>query len=917
MAMLVGVNDYKLKDSDLNGAVNDVAKIFKLIGGEDKGFFPTDNICVLTDSEATYEGFLKHFRKAMVERAKDADQAIFFFAGHGGLVKDFNNDENGGYDQSIILHDSRTLTESGFRVPDLIDDKFNRLLTTLHGRVRNGNLIVIIDACHAGTVTKDFSRARVRNLGEDRQAMEISYIDNNLNPDGVREFVPAALSGSVFLSAAGDEEAAIERNGAGLFTQALINAFSDAKNYRLTYAAVAARIKAELIATAKQTPHFAGALDKIAFTDQTPFRPQFGWEVVSVENDRVRLNGLVTPGMGDGAKLRIYPPVLSADEMKDPSAATATIIVDGPPIGAVAFGRVSEGAPDDISPGDIAIVSEISPSARKLAVTIEPDGNTSADDLVDRLRAAISRSYVRNAIVQQGLNIDLGQLIELAPANGDFTIVHGVDGDVFLNDKSGRTRNIAQDIEALAIPLLNHMRQTVLLSDWRVEGGSLLPNYSLELSLVPISEDQITASRCRRDYQRSQIERWRPELHQSFGERIVLVCTQFAVRVKNNSVTPLKIAGAYMTSKGEMLHFPSSKTPAILNPGEEYFSHLFERDASGHSPDVFEASPDAIALRENFFVIGLPNRGRFTIPWDLISTEKDEAGMKGIVPTPSGKEYGTYSILPIRTEANPDFLNAEPTAEQVSRNNDVVAREYSLEAFNLSGYDPGPARPALSRMVARLEQLMRRGGAVSNAPFRSHDWCEGSDAANLAKGINSPRAIWYLFTRSNIEYTATTAFPVDEARCEAPGERGDYLTTAEMARMQGPMADRFNSCLDPQSRNFHGYQLGDILVYRDDEKDIGHAVMVVDHPRGIGWGAHGWDGDPAGFEHLKPSDGVAFQKIKRKQDWARWRAEGMELKACWRSKSFSQAPARAVLPNPQTLCNRAYKNEYLDRCQRF
>ena len=82
-------------------------------------------------------------------------------------------------------------------------------------------------------------------------------------------------------------------------------------------------------------------------------------------------------------------------------------------------------------------------------------------------------------------------------------------------------------------------------------------------------------------------------------------------------------------------------------------------------------------------------------------------------------------------------------------------------------------------------------------------------------------------------------------------------------------------------------KIGDILVYRDVE-ELGDTVMVIDPQQRIAWGSHGWDGNSIKKYGLpfRPATGVQYQKIKNKPDWDRWDRKTMELKACWRYRTF-------------------------------
>ena len=100
-----------------------------------------------------------------------------------------------------------------------------------------------------------------------------------------------------------------------------------------------------------------------------------------------------------------------------------------------------------------------------------------------------------------------------------------------------------------------------------------------------------------------------------------------------------------------------------------------------------------------------------------------------------------------------------------------------------------------------------------------------------------------------------------------------------MADEASLMSDQFENCSgDPVLR------LGDLLVYRNDDRGAGHAILVIDPNKRIAWGALGWDGNAR--ESMDASSGVEYQLIRYKQDWERWDRPAMKRVACWRYKRF-------------------------------
>jgi hypothetical protein len=158
-----------------------------------------------------------------------------------------------------------------------------------------------------------------------------------------------------------------------------------------------------------------------------------------------------------------------------------------------------------------------------------------------------------------------------------------------------------------------------------------------------------------------------------------------------------------------------------------------------------------------------------------------------------------------------------------------------------------------------------------------------TDEANLEKGIVCSRAIWFIFTRAGIPYNSENR----------------YLSTAMMTDSDSMMSQEFERC------DSERFRIGDILVYRDDERERpnGHVVMVIDPGKRIAWGSHGWDGNEG-------KRGVEYQLIKHKKDWRRWDRKTMYRKACWRHRLFSvQAETSRGLPGISALKSACLTNK--------
>src|SRR4029077_2409125 len=116
--------------------------------------FKEQNITVISDKQATLAGISNAMDQYLIQKAQPGDIAVFHFSGHGQQIEDDNGDEGDGLDESFIPYDApaeyRPGPDKHFR-DDLLGQKLSQLRTKLGDK---GNLLVIIDACHSGTMTR-------------------------------------------------------------------------------------------------------------------------------------------------------------------------------------------------------------------------------------------------------------------------------------------------------------------------------------------------------------------------------------------------------------------------------------------------------------------------------------------------------------------------------------------------------------------------------------------------------------------------------------------------------------------------------------------------------------------------------------------------------------------------------------------
>ena len=149
-ALLVGVGKYQRSDLDLPGIDLDIERMtdtLKIMGFEDH------QIRSLMDSSATADNVIAEFETWLTDGVGKDDRVVFYFSGHGSFVPDKNGDEPDNVDEVLVTHDVRSVSENGrYTLVGIVsDDRIAEMIAN----TASENVLVIVDACHSGTMTRD------------------------------------------------------------------------------------------------------------------------------------------------------------------------------------------------------------------------------------------------------------------------------------------------------------------------------------------------------------------------------------------------------------------------------------------------------------------------------------------------------------------------------------------------------------------------------------------------------------------------------------------------------------------------------------------------------------------------------------------------------------------------------------------
>ena len=215
-ALLVGVGKYQRPDNNLPGIDLDIDRMQDALGI--MGFEPSQ-VRVLMDNQATAANIIRSLDDWLVDGVGPDDRVVFYYSGHGGFIPDLNEDEPDGVDEVLIAHDAGVTTIDGRRtvVNVVTDDRIGAMLDETASR----NVLIVVDACHSGTVTRDIFLAN-RSLTDER-VFEKAFVYDGM-PLGSGSVISRSADGGdardgfVGISAAGDDEMAIGTIRGGVFT---------------------------------------------------------------------------------------------------------------------------------------------------------------------------------------------------------------------------------------------------------------------------------------------------------------------------------------------------------------------------------------------------------------------------------------------------------------------------------------------------------------------------------------------------------------------------------------------------------------------------------------------------------------------------------------------------------------------------
>jgi hypothetical protein len=237
LALLVGINHYSSQD-DLTGCLMDVELQRELL--IHRFGFKASDILTLSDRQATRENIETAFLEHLTQQAKPDDVVVFHFSGYGCQVKmplmakaetipgtqAIDGGDRFQLANSLVPADGLSSTKKNLYANNILQETLLVLAQTLS----TSKCTFVLDTSFKTTLPSQHSSFQGRSLSQvadnlsSQELVFLSQLQSDLANKGVKPINKLSAFPGVVLSAAKNDQVAVERHwdgfSAGLFTQA-------------------------------------------------------------------------------------------------------------------------------------------------------------------------------------------------------------------------------------------------------------------------------------------------------------------------------------------------------------------------------------------------------------------------------------------------------------------------------------------------------------------------------------------------------------------------------------------------------------------------------------------------------------------------------------------------------------------------
>ncbi|HLO55488.1 MAG TPA: caspase family protein [Saprospiraceae bacterium] len=300
-----------------------------------RGFAEKD-IHIIKGSVSKNE-IIQSIQKHLVDNVKSGDIVFFHFSGHGQQIEDLNGDEEDGLDEALVASNAPPLNfliskTNAEKIPykyqyHVSDDELGALLTKSRKKLGSkGSMLVTIDACHSGTVTRGPLNNNVIMYSINDDNTGYRGISKPNVSDGWKAPLKMAEKRNDFFGNIGIDNtianmvsffasSSDERNKeiikdfkpyCGSLTKALAEAIT-ASDQQISYRALFDKVKGIMYNDVpNQRPMYEGNLDKVIFGGQL-LENTFYFKVNFMNGQKeVTINGGSSHGLTDGTEVGFF-----------------------------------------------------------------------------------------------------------------------------------------------------------------------------------------------------------------------------------------------------------------------------------------------------------------------------------------------------------------------------------------------------------------------------------------------------------------------------------------------------------------------------------------------------------------------------------------------------------------------------------
>ena len=318
-ALIIAIGDYDRSATGWSAisSKNDIPLIKTALMGQG---FEEKNIAILEDQDADKLGIINALDD-LYKSVDDDDYVVIHYSGHGQQISDNENrDEIDGLDEALvsIKAPSKYMAGENYTGEEhLRDEELGSYIDKIRGKVgKEGQVLVILDACHSGTGTRGISQVRGGEGpliipgesgiedGEEEKGFGMSETSKSRgDSENIAPFV--LFAGSKF-DEPNYETKDENGNGVGSLSFALAKSFSEI-NTNSTYSSVFARILEIMSDIApKQTPMIEGDINYKVFNGEV-VEQEYYYLIDRLESENsISITGGNVTGVSVGDKVGLY-----------------------------------------------------------------------------------------------------------------------------------------------------------------------------------------------------------------------------------------------------------------------------------------------------------------------------------------------------------------------------------------------------------------------------------------------------------------------------------------------------------------------------------------------------------------------------------------------------------------------------------